>query len=235
MALLTDIELEDAIQKGEISIEPFEKKQLKGASYDFRLGDRAIVSRTLTLEELKRKVQTEEVKEIGLRKERSLRIPGGAFALVTTLERIRLGKNYAGHIGMRTYYVRKGLLLLSGLQIDPGWDAHLILGLANVSPRSIYIDHGDSICSVEVHRLHVEAGKTYEGPYMAEQREGKIPTSDKDYLRTIETMSVSDLTQAMYEMSTNISNLTRAFWYFWIPVGLTFLAVIIGLLTRLFS
>jgi len=40
---------------------------------------------------------------------------------------------HAAHTGMRSYYVRKGIAILSGIQIDPGWDAPLVLGLANLS------------------------------------------------------------------------------------------------------
>jgi len=226
MALLTDSEIKQAMEKGDIEIEPFDEKQLQSATYDMRLGKRAIISRMVTLEELEKQITREEAKETDIEGERSIRIPGGAFALVTTLERIRLGKTYAGHIGMSTYYVRKGLSLLSGLQIDPGWDGVLILGLVNVSPRSITIDYQDDICSIEIHRLNIEPDKVYSGSYKEDQREGKIPKQDKDYLRTIETMSVSELTGALVNMSRSVGELSRSMRYFWIPVSLTFLAAI---------
>lgn len=224
MALLTDNEMKQAMKDGGIEIDPFNDKQLQSATYDMRLGKRAIVSKTVTLEELEKQVSRDEAKEIEVEREGSIRIPGGAFALVTTLERVKFGKMYAGHIGMSTYYVRKGLSLLSGLQIDPGWDGVLILGLANVSPRSITIDYQDDICSIEIHRLNVEPDKVYRGAYIEDQREGKIPKQDKDYLRTIETMSVSELTGALVNMSRSVDQLSRDMRYFWIPVGLTFLA-----------
>ena len=230
MALLTDNEIKQAMGKDDIEIEPFEEKQLQSASYDMRLGKRAIISKTVTLDELEKQIIREEAKEIDIEGERSIRIPGGAFALVTTLERIKLGKIYAGHIGMSTYYVRKGLSLLSGLQIDPGWDGVLILGLVNVSPRSITIDYQDDICSIEIHRLNIQPDRAYSGSYMEDQRVGKIPKQDKDYLRTIETMSVSELTGALVNMSRSVDRLSRYMWYFWIPVGLTFLAVLLNAL-----
>ena len=228
MALITDNEIKQAMEKGDIEIEPFDGKQLQSATYDMRLGKRVIISKTVTIEELKDQITKEEAKEANIEEEGSIRIPGGAFALVTTLERIKLGKIYAGHIGMSTYYVRKGLSLLSGLQIDPGWDGVLILGLVNVSPRSITIDYQDDICSIEIHRLSVEPHKVYSGLYTEAQKEGKIPKADKDYLRTIETMSVSELTGALVNMSRSVDRLSRYMWYFWIPVGLTFLAVLLN-------
>ena len=100
----------------------------------------------------------------------------------------------------------------------------LILGIVNVSPRSITVDYQDDICSIEIHRLNIEPDKIYSGSYMEDQREGKIPKADKDYLRTIETMSVSELTTALVNMSRSVGQLSRDMRYFWIPVGLTFLA-----------
>lgn len=234
MALLTDIEIKEAIQSGEIEIDPLdEEKCLQGSSYDMRLGKRGIVTRSVTLEDLKGKIQREEIKEINIEKEESINIPGGSFALVSTLERIKLSKLYAGHIGMRSYYVRKGLALLSGIQIDPGWDAPLILGLANLSPRTVTVDFGDEICTIEIHRLNREAGKNYEGIYMADQREGRIPSADKDYLRTIETMSVTDLTRALIDLSASVENVGRLVRNFWLGIGVLILLAVLSFIMQL--
>jgi len=66
---------------------------------------------------------------------------------------------------MRTYYTRKGLAVLSGLQIDPGWNGILVLGLANLSPRSVTLDYKDTLCTIEIHRLNRPAEKAYDGKY----------------------------------------------------------------------
>jgi dCTP deaminase len=220
MALLTDAEIKEALKKDGLEIDPFDDESIQAASYDMKLGKKAIITRTVSLEELKGKVQREDVKEINVDKEESITIPGGAFALVSTLERIKLPTNFAGHIGMRTYFTRKGLVVLSGLQIDPGWDGILVLGLANISPRSLTIDYKDHLCTIEIHRLNRPAEQKYEGTYMAEQREGRIPVSDKDYLRTIETMSVSDLTKALLELSQNVGSLSKWVRGFWVGFGI---------------
>ena len=233
MALLTDGEIKEAIEKGELEIDPFDEEHgLQPASYDMRLGKKALITKSVSLEELKGKVQKEEVKEINIEKEESVTIPGGAFALVSTLERIRLGGNYTSHIGMRTYYTRKGLVILSGLQIDPRWDGCLVLGLANLSPRSLTLDYGDHLCTIEIHRLNRAADKDYSGLYMAEQREGRIPSADKDYLRTIETMSVSDLTNALIDLSRNVGDLGKWVRGFWIVIVLALLSIVLSLVLR---
>ena len=227
MALLTDGEISEAIEKGEISIDPFDgDHSLQAASYDLHIGKNALITKSVKLEELKKQVEEEAIKDIDVEKERSIAIPGGALALVTTSERIRLDDAHAGHIGMSSYYVRKGLTLLSGLQIDPGWDGHLVLGLSNLSPRTVILDYGDRLCSIEIHRLAKSAERPYDGRYMEEQREGRIPRSDKDYLRTIETMSVSDLTHALIALSGSVESLGNQFRGFWLTVGLIGIAVL---------
>jgi deoxycytidine triphosphate deaminase len=63
---LTDKEIKQAMEKGDIVIEPFEGKQLQSATYDMRLGKRAIISKTVTLEELEKQITREEAKEIDI-------------------------------------------------------------------------------------------------------------------------------------------------------------------------
>lgn len=221
MSLLTDIEIKEAIERGEISIENFDKEKcLQPASYDMRVGKRAILSRPVSLEEFKTKVAEEGAKEVDLEKEGSVTIPAGAFCLITTFEKITLSRHHAGHIGIRSYYTRKGLSLLSGLQIDPGFSGVLVLGFCNLSPRSFTIEYQDPVCTIEIHRLSKDVEKPYPASRFAEQKEGRIPLPDKDYLRTIETMSISDMTKAILMLSQNVSELGTDIrnLKFWIPI-----------------
>jgi len=230
MPLLTYIEIKEAVEKGEISIENFDiEKSLQPASYDMRVGKRAIVSKSITLEEFKDKVTKETTKELDLEKEGSITIPAGAFCLITTYEKIKLSTNYAGHIGIRSYFARKGLAILSGLQIDTGFEGILVLGVCNISPRSITLDFLEPICTIEIHKLNREVEIPYPDTKMVEQKEGKIPAADKDYLRTIETMSISDMTKAIVMLSRNVSDLGNEIrnLRIWIPI---ITSIIIGLL-----
>jgi dCTP deaminase len=234
--LLSDVEIRDAMKKGEIVIENFDAESLQPASYDLRLGKRGIVTKSISLQELKEKLSKEEVKETDIEKEQSITIPAGSFALVTSLESLKFSTLYAGHLGAKSYYTRKGLALLSGLQVDPGFEGVLVLGFANLSPRTIVIEHEDPICTLEIHKLSKPASKPYSGKVLSEQKEGKIPIEDKDYLRTIETMSISDLTQALVTLSDNVSNATKMFRYLYpILVASVFAAIasIIGLIALL--
>src|SRR5919197_4037695 len=105
---MTDMEIRDAISSGAIAIGPLGDEQLQPASYDLRLGDRAIVTKSVDIEKLRERVESEPVPEINVARESSLTIPAGAFALVVTKERVRLSAEYAGHLGLRSYFARKG-------------------------------------------------------------------------------------------------------------------------------
>lgn len=153
--LLTDKEIKDAIESGELAIEDFSEDCLQPASYDMRLGEEAITS-----------TQREKISPAnkGL-----LTIPPGDFALVTTHERIRLPPRFAGHIGLRSHYARKGLILLSGPQVDPGFGGVLVLGLNNVSPRDVVIPYKEKFCTVEFYRLNEDARQPYTGEYQGQR------------------------------------------------------------------
>lgn len=226
--IITNGEIKEARRKKDIVLEPFSDESLQPASYDMRLGESAIISKTVSLEELRQEVEKKEITEIDVKKEKTIVIPPGAFTLLTTLEKIKLSKKYAGHIGMRSYYTRKGLVLLSGIQIDPGFEGHLVLGACNLSPRSLEIRYGDPICTIELHKLNKEVIKAYYSDAMEQQKKGRIPSTDKDYLRTIETMSISDLTTALTTLSRNVDALRKNIWYLWIPIILVFISTILA-------
>jgi len=67
---------------------------------------------------------------------------------------------------------------------------------------------------------------------MAEQRDGRIPTSDKDYLRTIETMSVSDLTKALVDLSKNVSDVSKWVRGFWIGFGIVIILAVLTIVLQ---
>ena len=67
---------------------------------------------------------------------------------------------------------------------------------------------------------------------MNEQREGKIPVSDKDYLRTIETMSVSDLTKALIDLSQNVNVMGRMVKGFWFGFGIVIVLAVLTVILQ---
>jgi hypothetical protein len=120
--------------------------------------------------------------------------------------------------------------LLSGLLVDPGYEGHLVFGLANLSPGAVVITYEEPIATLELHRLNRPVNKAYSGHYRDQQSKAVIPRADADYLRTIETLSVSDLTRALSRMSDNVATLSRDVRVFQLPIGI---AVAAALLLRI--
>lgn len=224
---MTDTQIREAIGTQEIAIEPLADEQLQPASYDLRLGDRAIVTKSLDIEKMRHRVEEDSAPEMDVAAEGSLSIPAGSFALVVTKERIRLSTQHAGHLGLRSYFARKGLLLLAGLQVDPGFDGYIVLGLANLSPRSVHLSHEEPIATLEIHRLSHPAAVPYAGVYAGQQTTPTIPRADADYLRTIETLSVSDLTRALLGLSDSVSTLSRDVQKIYLPIAVAILVAVV--------
>lgn len=210
--LLSDVEIRDAIKEKKIIIDPFYEPSLQPASYDLRIGKRLLVSG--------------EENEIDMEKKLSMTLKAGQFALLTSLEKITISNDIAGHIGMKSYYTRKGIIMLAGLQIDPGWDGYLVLGMYNASPRSITLDYQSSICTVDFYSLAVPASKGFEASH--EMKMGLIPKVDKDYLRALETQTLSEMSESVRQLSQNMSTLTTITYKIVLPILLLILASVVA-------
>ena len=215
--LMTDGEITSALAAGKMAIEPFDKDSLEPCSYDAHLGKQALVSRDYRL--------------IDTAKENSVRLAAGDFALIMTEESFRLPLNMAGHIGMKSELARRGLVLLAGMQIDPGFEGHLRLGLYNASGRPITIDHLDPICSIEFHALSKEATRGV--GIFPELKDGRIPEADKAFLRELESTSLSEMAQNLRTLSDHVRTLTTITYKFILPLIVAILAgVVVTVLRR---
>lgn len=210
--LMTDFEIKAAMQSGELEIVNFDEASLQAASYDGRVGDRALIGGTDL--------------EIDVERSRSVTIRSGEFILLTTREKFKLSDNLAANLGLRSYYGRKGLVLLAGLQIDPGFEGHLVIGGYNAAPRKLVLDYKAPFVTIEFHRLAAAVEK----PYISgeEQKRGEIPRIDKDYLRTLETQSLSDVANELKRLTTNVNHMGNMLKFFYTPLLFLILAAVVG-------
>lgn len=212
--VLTDSEIKEAMKNGEIKIDNYEEEMLQSASYDMRVGEKALISGN-------------EV-EINLNVRGSISLKAGEFALVTTRENVTLANNIVGHIGLKSYYVRKGIVVLAGLQIDPGFSGVLVLGVYNASSRSISLDYLNSICTVEFHRLTKSVEVPFSRQDLKEQKLGTIPKVDRDYLKTLETQSLSEVSESVRQLSMNVSHMASLINKVVIPMTISIFAAVIA-------
>ena len=139
------------------------------------------------------------------------------------------------HSGLAAIKQREQLLLLSGLQIDPGFEGALVLSIHNLSSRLVTIDYKRKICTVEFHQLGEEVTKKFERPQISEQKNGKIPTEDRDYFRTFDSMSPKDLRDAILELNQKVDHIEKEIQSIYLPIMLLIIGAFITLFITLIN
>lgn len=212
--ILNAQQISEAQQNGDISITPFEESQVEAATYDLRVGEQGITTSTKQV--------------INIREKGYLLINPGDFAIVTVFEEIKLGNQHTGRFGLRSKYARKGLIATTGPQIDPGYYGRLIVGLTNLTPKTVSLPYKDDLLSVEFHRLEEPTTKPYNGPY-----QGRIQLHPDDIEAVVETegMAFSEVITTLRSLSANVATLANEVrtlqWA--VPVGLGVIAVIVAI------
>lgn len=213
--LMTDNDIQQALKDGTLKITNLSDDSFKSLAYVARLGKRALIGG--------------QYKEINLDDDNSITLNAGDFVLFNTEESFKLSDKIAGHIGMSSYYARKGLILLAGMHIDPEWEGHLVLGAYNASPREIVLDYLSNMIVIEFHQLTQAPAIT--AKKNVEQRKGLLPKMDKDFLRTLETQSLSELGKEIRALTISVGGLDKDMKAFkWVMgIGLVFIGLLIAL------
>ena len=191
--MLTDGEIREAIDAGGIDIEPFVDDCLQAASYDFRVGNQAYVS------------GNEEVSDVA--NKGLVIIEPGEFAMITTLETVRCGSQYAAQLGLDSRYARQGLVLLSGPQIDPGFHGVLIVRVTNLSPRRVTLTHEAPFLTVQFFRLAREVAKPYVG---SRQGQTGLGPSDIEELTHPDSPTLGGMVKSLSALAEDVGGLNTS-------------------------
>ena len=196
MTIMSDAALKTAIERQAIRIDP-QPTDIKAASIDFRLGPEAFLG------------SGEDI--IRLEDRRLLAIPPGEMAIVSTLEKVSINPRYAGQIGLRSTYARKGLALLAGPQVDPGFSGRLHVVLVNLSPVEITLSHREPLVTVVFHDLGEDVQQPYgsgQGDEYHEQDE--ITGLEIDDIRQHRGYAMSEVIRDMQSIAQNVGGLKTA-------------------------
>ena len=190
--ILTDKQIKQARNAGTLSIEPFEDRCLSPASYDLRVGVEAFSSTRL--------------ERINLQEKGLIILEPGDFVVVVTLETLRLSLRHAGRIGIRSHFTRRGVIPLTGPQVDPGFEGPLHIGLFNVSPNDVVLPFQEPFCTLEFHELHEPAEKGYSGPY--HQQRGITAREMEDLLGS-RGMTFAEVLKVLGGLGADVKALTQ--------------------------
>lgn len=188
--MMTDTDIRAAVEDGLLEIDPWAKESLQPASYDLRVGAEAFVSG------MNAKV---DVANKGL-----VVIDPGEFAVVATRERVHCGPQIAGQIGLCSPYARQGLTLLSGPQIDPGFNGVLVVRMTNLAPHRIPLVYEAPFLTAQFFKL----GRPVQRPY-AGSRQGQTGLGAKDIeeLANPESPTLGGMVKSLASLAFDVGQL----------------------------
>jgi deoxycytidine triphosphate deaminase len=115
-------------------VDPFDKENLKAASYDLTLGSECRVGgEPIILNE----------------KNRYLKIPPYQVAVVSTYEKLCIPRFLIGRWNLRVKYAYEGLLWVGGPQVDPGYVGHLYAPIYNMSNREVILEYREPFATID--------------------------------------------------------------------------------------
>jgi deoxycytidine triphosphate deaminase len=193
--LLSDEQIKALIDKKEsgLIIQPFDADRLQGASYDLQIGKRLLVSGD---------DHESDLSELG-----AVALMPGDFAVTVSNEYFEIPQNMVLNIGSKSYLTKKGIILQAGMQIDPGFKGHIIVGLYNSSPRKFVAEYRGDLCSVQFFQLQENAKKVFKDS--PDHIRGEFPREMKDYLYSLETKSLTSLGEDVRALTKNVASMSE--------------------------
>lgn len=143
MGVLSDVDIKQYIEKGELDIDPFYDKSLTPNGYD------------LSVEEI-------YISKMGQRVTNGVAvIPPLTWFAISTKEYIKMGSKLTGQLWIRSSYARKGILSSFG-KVDAGFHGTLTLSCFNANDRESEIPIGDRFCQIVFEELVTKPSELYD-------------------------------------------------------------------------
>jgi len=186
--VLSDVSIFQAIDQGEIEIEPFEKDYVQPSSVDLRVDKLFRVFRNDTTPYIDPKLAQEDLTElVEVDEDGAFILHPGEFVLGSTLERIALGKSLVARLEGKSSLGRLGLLIHSTAGfIDAGWDGHITLELSNVANLPIAIYPGMKIGQISFLQMTTPASVGYGAEIGSKYKGQRGPTPSKYFFNFTE-------------------------------------------------
>jgi dCTP deaminase len=216
--MMTDDEIRTAVTMGEMEIDPLDEDSIQPASYDLRVGREAFISGA--------------TEKIAVDQRGLVIVDPGEFAVIVTRERIRCGPQIAAQLGLASPYARHGLMLLSGPQVDPGFDGVLVVRVTNLSPRRVTLPYEAPFLTAQFFKLNQPVGAPYVG---SRQGQTGLQAKDVEELINPETPTIGGMVRSLASLARDVGDLkTSVKWMgFAIPIivalGITVIGIIVAL------
>lgn len=146
----------------------------------------------------------------------------GQFALVKTLEAVKVPKEYVGFISIRSEYKFQGLVNVSGFHVDPTFEGHLIFAVQNVGPNDIRLRYGQPTFMMMWAKLSI--------PYNPGTQGRKRPGFMNIPVQLMAQLGGGSIT--ISELKTEVDRLNTQVKFF-IGIGIGLLMALLAVLLRL--
>ncbi|WP_028108430.1 dCTP deaminase [Ferrimonas futtsuensis] len=169
---LTDIEIEQHLDRGQISIDPRpDQNRISGVSVDVTLGDRFRVFRDHTAasidlsgprDEVQKALNSVMSEEIAIGDGEAFYLHPGELALGATFESLTLPADIVGWLDGRSSLARLGLMVhVTAHRIDPGWSGQIVLEFYNSGKLPLALRPGMTIGALNFEKLAMECARPY--------------------------------------------------------------------------
>lgn len=193
----------DSIQKLVDSsklIDPCEPPLLQPASYDMRVGG---------------EYEIEGVPKTLTPAQQTIEIAPGAFAILTTLEKLNLPKNIVARTGLMSKYCLLGLNSTMGPQVDPGFKGLLTIPVVNMGNSAMTLRQGDPFLTVEFSETDQPVPRGWSelhGSVERMRRETAVGVKARPDFRLLADLDqkVRDLHTKFGELGRNVNNVLYA-------------------------
>jgi dCTP deaminase len=163
--ILPDHEIKKLIKEGEIGIEPLDdpENQIQPAWVDLRLGKEFVVFKVTATPYIDPRSETENYTEnVTLEDDKPFIVHPGEFVLGKVMEYIKLPDNLVGSVDGRSSLGRLGRVVhTTSSSVNPGWEGHLVLEMANVGKMPVALYPGMRVCKIAFHKMTSSAEVPY--------------------------------------------------------------------------
>lgn len=115
-------------------IEGFDADSLNASSYDVRVGSKAL--------------RGGSAEEYTVTTEKPIEMEPGSYVAVMSAEKVRLGSKESAILGAKRNLSYAGIILLTGMQVHPGYEGHLVFGLFNASGKTFWLQFETKLCTI---------------------------------------------------------------------------------------
>lgn len=164
--ILTDRRIREALDSGELVIDPLDDEQIGPASVDLRLDAHFLAPRPAPdgLYCMSREVDYDESSGD------TFVIPAHGFVLAATRELIRLPNDLTAFVEGRSSVGRLGLFIQNAGWVDPGFEGTITLELYNANLAPMRIEAGRRICQLVLARADGPVDMPYSGKYQGQRK-----------------------------------------------------------------